>query len=74
MSDGEDATISTPNAESVADGTTPEDDAVVTVFTHNGTEWVPERLEPGESTVVYLANGQPAACISADPAPEEDGP
>lgn len=65
----ENTTIGAPAADADGGGIEPDDDAVVTVFTHDGDDWVPMRLEPGENTVVRLANGQPAAIVEVD----EDG-
>lgn len=68
----EDATINADSADAAGGGVRPEDDAVVTVFTHDGDDWVPMRLEPGENTVVRLANGQPAAIVEVDEEEEAD--
>lgn len=62
----EDTTIGAPEAGATGGGVEPEDDSVVTVYTHNGEEWVPTRLAPGENTVVRMAGGRPAAVVEVD--------
>lgn len=66
-----DATIGAPAADATGSGGEPDvdeepDDAVVTVYTHDGEEWVPSRLEPGETTSVRLPNGRPLAVVEVD--------
>lgn len=65
-----DALVRVPNAEANA-AATDFPDGIVSVYTHDGQEWVPIRLDRGEATTVRLPNGQPAAYIQVDPEPED---
>lgn len=69
----EDATIGAPAAEASGGGVEPdeddeEDETLVTVYTHNGEEWVPSRLAPGETTSIKTADGRPVTIVEVDDA------
>lgn len=63
---GQDTTIGVPRADAEAAAPEPEDDAMVTVYTHDGDDWVPLRLGEGEETTVLTAEGRPVAKIEVD--------
>lgn len=62
----QDTTIGVPRAEAEAAATEPEDDGVVTVYTHDGDDWVPIRLGEGDATTVLTAEGRPVAKVEVD--------